>query len=48
VPDQLADLLLRFFTDQPLDGLEYCHPVQYYGTVPTINLAGGTGMLISS
>jgi len=48
VPDQLADLLLRFFGDRPLDGLDYCHPVQYYGTVPTINLAGGTGMLISS
>jgi hypothetical protein len=48
VPDQLADLLLRFFADRPLDGLEYCHPVRYFGTVPTINLAGGTGMLISS
>jgi pimeloyl-ACP methyl ester carboxylesterase len=48
VPDQLADLLLRFFTGHPLEGLEYCHPVQYYGTVPTINQAGGTGLLISS
>lgn len=48
VPDQLADLLLRFFSDRSLDGLDYCRPVEYYGTVPTINLAGGTGMLISS
>jgi len=31
VPDALADLLLRFFTGRSLDGLGYCHPVEYYG-----------------
>ncbi|MEZ0091386.1 alpha/beta fold hydrolase [Streptacidiphilus sp. EB129] len=29
VPDQLADLLTRFFTGQSLAGLAYCHPVEY-------------------
>jgi pimeloyl-ACP methyl ester carboxylesterase len=32
VPDALADLLLRFFTRRPLDGLAYCHPIEYYGS----------------
>jgi hypothetical protein len=26
--DEMADLLIRFFTDQPLDNLPYCHPVE--------------------
>ncbi len=34
VPDALADLLLRFFTGRSLDGLAYCHPVEYYGAEP--------------
>ncbi len=29
VPDALAELLLRFFTGRPLDGLASCHPVEY-------------------
>lgn len=31
VPDALADLLLRFFTGRPLDGLAACHPIEYFG-----------------
>jgi pimeloyl-ACP methyl ester carboxylesterase len=27
-PEELADLLIRFFTDQPLDNLPYCHPIE--------------------
>jgi pimeloyl-ACP methyl ester carboxylesterase len=32
VPEALADLLLRFFAGQPLDGLAGCHPIEYFGT----------------
>jgi pimeloyl-ACP methyl ester carboxylesterase len=48
VPEQLADLMLRFFANGALDGLAYCHPIEYYGTAPSLNLAGGTGRLILS
>ncbi|HJT02947.1 MAG TPA: alpha/beta fold hydrolase [Pseudonocardiaceae bacterium] len=30
-PEEMADLLIRFFTDQPLDNLPYCHPVEQPG-----------------
>lgn len=29
VPEALADLLLRFFSGRPLDGLASCHPTEY-------------------
>lgn len=29
VPDALGELLLRFFTGRPLDGLASCHPIEY-------------------
>jgi pimeloyl-ACP methyl ester carboxylesterase len=36
VPYELSDLMLRFFTDQSLDGLDYCRSVEYLsvGTEP--------------
>jgi pimeloyl-ACP methyl ester carboxylesterase len=27
-PEEMADLLIRFFTDQPLDNLPYCYPIE--------------------
>ncbi|MDT0451159.1 alpha/beta fold hydrolase [Streptomyces hesseae] len=38
-PAELVDLLVRFFSGGPLDGLDYCHPVEYLrhparGSVP--------------
>jgi hypothetical protein len=27
-PEEMADLLIRFFTDQSLDNLLYCDPVE--------------------
>ncbi|MBB4893410.1 pimeloyl-ACP methyl ester carboxylesterase [Streptomyces olivoverticillatus] len=29
-PEELVDLLVRFFSDAPLAGLEYCHPVERF------------------
>lgn len=41
VPDALADLLLRFFTGRPLDGLTTCHPIEHFGLdEPGADLAG--------
>ncbi|GAA2724245.1 MULTISPECIES: alpha/beta hydrolase [Streptomyces] len=39
-PGELVDLLLRFFSGDCLDGLEYCRPVEYFrhrsmGTLPS-------------
>jgi pimeloyl-ACP methyl ester carboxylesterase len=42
VPDALADLLLRFFAGRSLDGLPYCHPVEYYAGGPAGATPGPT------
>jgi pimeloyl-ACP methyl ester carboxylesterase len=34
VPRELSDLMLRFFTDQSLDGLDYCRSVERLTTTP--------------
>lgn len=30
-PAEVVDLMLRFFADRPLEGLDYCHPVERVG-----------------
>jgi pimeloyl-ACP methyl ester carboxylesterase len=36
-PEELVDLLLRFFADEPLDDLAHCTPVERFGTRSTVS-----------